>query len=151
MDLVQETDLLRKIPMFAKLDASKLKLLAFTSEVVHYVDGDIVFYQDDSADSAYVIMQGVAEIIVDTDSGPLVASTLQQDQLFGEMALLNNAPRVATIRASGNLVVMKITSEMFLKLLSENADMSLDVMRQLSSKLAASHKHVSELQNQVSG
>ena len=151
MDLVQETDLLRKIPMFAKLDASKLKLLAFTSEVVHYVDGDVIFHQDDSADSAYVIMEGIAEIIVETDSGPMVASTLKQDQLFGEMALLNNAPRVATIRARGNLVVMKITAEMFLKLLSENADMSLDVMRQLSGKLAASHKQVSELQNQVSG
>ncbi len=150
MDLVQETDLLRKIPMFAKLDASKLKLLAFTSEVVHYVDGDIIFHQDESADSAYVIMQGAAEIIVDTDSGPIVAATLQQDQLFGEMALLNNVPRVATIRAGGDLVVMKITAEMFLKLLSENVDLALDVMRQLSGKLAASHKQVTQLQNQLS-
>ena len=42
MDLAEETDLLRKIPMFAKMETSKLKLLAFASEMVFFEDGDIV-------------------------------------------------------------------------------------------------------------
>lgn len=150
MDLVQETELLRKIPMFAKLDASKLKLLAFTSEMVSYQDGDIVFCLGDNADSAYVIMEGAIDIIVETNSGPIVSSTLQQDQLFGEMALLNNATRNATLKANGELLVMKISAEMFLKLLSENSEMALDVMRQLSAKLASSHELASQLQRQLS-
>ncbi len=149
MDLVQETDLLRKIPMFAKLDVSKLKLLAFTSELVNYQDGDILFEIGDSADSAYVIMQGAVDVTVDTDSGPVVASTLQRDQLFGEMALLNNLPRNATLKAHGDLLVMKISADMFLQLISENADMALDVMRQLSAKLARSHELVTQLQQQL--
>ncbi len=151
MDLVQETELLRKIPMFEKLDASKLKLLAFTSEMVNYQDGDILFNIGESADSAYVIMEGAVEVIVETDAGPIVASTLQRDQLFGEMALLNNAHRNATLKARGDLLVMKITADMFLKLICENSDMALDVMRQLSAKLAVSHDMVSQLQRQVSG
>ena len=149
MDLVQETDLLRKVPMFAKLEASKLKLLAFTSEIMVFDDGDVVFHAGDQADCAYVIMDGAVDIVTDTAKGSVIASTLRKNQLFGEMALLNNAPRNATLVASGTLQVMKITGEMFLRLLSENADLALDVMRQLSDKLAKSHRQVEELQKQV--
>ena len=136
--------------MFAKLDASKLKLLAFTSEILTFEDEDIVFHAGDSADCAFVIMEGAVDILTDTESGPIVALTLQQNQLFGELALLNNAPRSATLRAQGQIKVMRITIDMFLKLLSENADMALDVMRQLSYKLAKSHHHVEILQQELS-
>ena len=149
MDLVEETELLRKIPMFAKLTASKLKLLAFTSESVVYDDNEVIFYTGDLADSAYVIMDRKVDVLTETDTGPVVAITLQQNQLFGEMALLNNVPRNSTLIASGKLRVMKISGEMFLRLLCENSELALDVMRQLSAKLAKSHFHVKELQQQL--
>ncbi len=150
MDLVQETDLLRKIPMFAKLDASKLKLLAFTSEILTFEDNDIVFHVGDSADCAFVIMEGAVDILTDTENGPIVELTLQQNQLFGELALLNDVPRNATLRAQGRIKIMRITSDMFLTLLAENSAMALDVMRQLSDKLAKSHQRVRVLQQELS-
>ena len=149
MDLAQETDLLRKIPMFAKLNASKLKLLAFTSELVVYEPGDFVFYAGDPADCAYVIVEGAVDVVTETDKGTLVALTLHENQLIGELALLSNAPRSATLRASGKVRLMKISAEMFLKLLCENPDLALDVMRQLSNKLAKSHHQVEALQLQL--
>jgi len=149
LDLVEETELLRKIPMFAKLAASKLKLLAFTSESVVYDDDEVIFYTGDLADNAYVIMDGKVDVLTETDTGPVVAITLEQNQLFGEMALLNNVPRNSTLKANGKLRVMKISGEMFLRLLCENSELALDVMRQLSAKLAKSHFHVKELQQQV--
>ncbi|MFT5550574.1 MAG: CRP/FNR family cyclic AMP-dependent transcriptional regulator [Candidatus Azotimanducaceae bacterium] len=150
MDLVQETDLLRKIPMLAKLEASKLKLLAFTSEILTFEDNDIVFHVGDDADCAFVIMEGAVDILTDTENGPIVELTLQQNQLFGELALLNGAPRNATLRAKGKIKVMRITADMFLKLLIENSAMALDVMRQLSNKLAKSHRRVEILQQELS-
>ncbi|MFT5549340.1 MAG: CRP/FNR family cyclic AMP-dependent transcriptional regulator [Candidatus Azotimanducaceae bacterium] len=150
LDLAQETDLLSKIPMFAKLDLSKLKLLAFTSETLTFEDNGIVFHAGDTADCAFVIMQGSIDILIDTENGPVVSLTLQQNQLFGELALLNNAPRNATLRAKGQIKVMRITADMFLKLLTENSEMALDVMRQLSNKLAKSHEHVEVLQQELS-
>jgi CRP/FNR family cyclic AMP-dependent transcriptional regulator len=149
LDLVEETELLRKIPMFAKLAASKLKLLAFTSESVVYDDNEVIFYTGDLADSAYVIMDGKVDVLTETDTGPVVAITLEQNQLFGEMALLNNVPRNSTLKASGKLRVMRISGETFLRLLCENSELALDVMRQLSDKLAKSHFHVKELQQQL--
>jgi CRP/FNR family cyclic AMP-dependent transcriptional regulator len=150
LDLVQETDLLRKIPMFAKLDASKLKLLAFTSEILTFENNDIVFHVGDAADCAFVIMEGAVDILTDTENGPIVQLTLQQNQLFGELALLNGVPRNATLRAQGRIKIMRITADMFLTLLTENSAMALDVMRQLSDKLAKSHQRVRILQQELS-
>jgi CRP-like cAMP-binding protein len=136
--------------MFAKLDASKLKLLAFTSEILTFEDNDIVFHVGDSADCAFVIMEGAVDILTDTENGPIVELTLQQNQLFGELALLNDVPRNATLRAQGRIKIMRITSDMFLTLLAENSAMALDVMRQLSDKLAKSHQRVRVLQQELS-
>ena len=150
MDLAEETDLLRKIPMFAKMETSKLKLLAFASEIVSFDPGDVVMNIGDSADVAYVIMQGAVDIITETDSGPVVMVTLSENQLIGELGLLNNTPRIATLIANGDLKAMKITDEMFFRMLRENPELSLDVIRMLSDKLTKSHALVEKLQRQIS-
>ena len=149
MDLAEETDLLRKIPMFAKMETSKLKLLAFASEMVSFEDGDIVFNSGDSADYAYVIMEGAVDIITETEKGPIVTVTLSQNQLIGELGVLNNTPRIATLVANGNLRAMKITAEMFFRILRENSEVALDVIRMLSDKLTRTHAQVEELQRQA--
>lgn len=149
MDLAEETDLLRKIPMFAKMDTSRLKLLAFASEIVAFDDGDVVFNSGDSADFAYVIMEGMVDVVTETERGPVVTSTLKQNQLIGELGLLNNAPRNATLVAKGSLRAMKITGDMFFRLLRENSEVALDVIRMLSEKLSRSHALVESLQKQL--
>ncbi len=150
MDLAEETDLLRKIPMFAKMDTSKLKLLAFASEIVEFEDGDVVFKSGDSADFAYVIMDGAVDVVTETDAGPVVSVTLKQNQLIGELGLLNNAPRIATLIANGNLRAMKITADMFFRLLRENSDVALDVIRMLADKVTKTSAVVDKLQQQLS-
>ena len=149
MDLAEETDLLRKIPMFSKMETSKLKLLAFASEIVSFEDGDVVFNSGESADFAYVIMEGAVDIVTETDAGPEVLGTLSQNQLIGELGLLNNAPRNATLITRGNLRAMKITGDMFFRMLRENSDVALDVIRMLSNKLSQSHALVELLQKQL--
>jgi CRP/FNR family cyclic AMP-dependent transcriptional regulator len=149
LNLAEETDLLRKIPMFAKMETSRLKLLAFASEMVSFQSGDIVFNSGDIADYAYVIMEGAVDVITETDKGPIVTVTLSQNQLIGELGLLNNTPRIATLVASGNLLAMKITAEMFFRILRENSEVALDVIRMLSDKLTRTHEQVEFLQRQA--
>jgi len=149
LDLAEETDLLRKIPMFAKMETSKLKLLAFASEIVSFENGDVVFNSGDSADYAYVIMEGAVDIITETESGPVVSFTLAQNQLIGELGVLNNTPRIATLIANGDLRAMKITAEMFFRILRENSEVALDVIRMLSDKLTRTNEKLEELQRQV--
>jgi CRP-like cAMP-binding protein len=79
----------------------------------------------------------------------VVTDTLRQNQLIGELGLLNNTPRIAMLVANGNLQAMKITAEMFFRILRENSEVALDVIRMLSDKLTRSHAQVENLQRQV--
>jgi CRP-like cAMP-binding protein len=134
--LLKEADTLRKIPLFATLEPSKLKLLAFTSDCLTYEDGEIVFHEGEVADAVFVILEGEAEIVVETAGKQLAVGTLGKDELFGELAVLNNAPRSATLRAKGHLKTLHIAGDMFIKLLTENPGMALAQIHQLSQKLA---------------
>ena len=149
MDLTTEAEMLRKVPMLSKLDLSKLKLLAFTSELCTFEGGEVLFEAGDAPDSAYVIMEGAVEIVAETEAGPVVEGVLGTNELFGELGVLTNSPRSATIRARDEIVALRITDEMFLKLLAENPEVSLDVMRQLSEKLVRSHEQFVELQKRL--
>ena len=146
MDLKTESDALRKVPMFAKLEPSKLRLLAFTSQLLTFEDDEILFEQGDPSDSAYVVLDGDMEVLVGSGDEIDVAGVLGINELVGEMGVLANAPRSATIRARGQVVALRIESDMFLDLIAENASVALDVMRQLSEKLARSHRQYEELQ-----
>jgi CRP/FNR family cyclic AMP-dependent transcriptional regulator len=117
--------------------------------MVSFQNGDIVFNSGDIADYAYVIMEGAVDVITETDKGPVVTVTLSQNQLIGELGLLNNTPRIATLIASGNLLAMKITAEMFFRILRENSEVALDVIRMLSDKLSSTHEKVEILQRQA--
>ena len=149
MDLNTEAEMLHKVPMFSKLELPKLKLVAFTSELCTYEGSEVLFEAGDAADSAYVIMEGAVEIVAETGAGSVVEGVLGPNELFGELAVLTNSPRSATIRAKGDLVALRITGEMFLKLLAENPEVSLDVMRQLSDKLVRAHDQFVGLQKQL--
>ena len=150
LNLHEQADLLRRVPMFAKLEPSKLKLLAFTSESLTFEDGEVLFHRGDSADCAYVIMEGAVDVLSDTDDGIVVATTLHANELFGELGVIANEARSATLRARGTLQALRISDEMFLKLLADNSDVALDVMRQLSLKLTRSHRQYEEAQRELS-
>ena len=149
MDLTTEAEMLRKVPMFSKLELSKLKLVAFTSELCTYDGGEILFEEGDAADSAYVVMQGEVEIVAETEAGQVVEAVLGRNELFGELGVLTNSPRSATIRARDGLVALRITDDMFHKLIAENPEVALDVMRQLSDKLVRSHEQFVGLQKRL--
>ena len=85
MGLQEEVELLRNIPLFAKIELSKLKLLAFTSERLTYSQDEILFSQGDVGDSAYIIIDGEADIVVNTPGGQLVIATLKQNEIVGEI------------------------------------------------------------------
>ena len=148
MELLKEAETLGKVRLFAKLDPSKIKLLAFTSQLLTYEDGEVLFEEGDPADAAFVITEGEVEILADTARGKMVVGKLGKDQLFGELALFNNAPRSATLRAKGHLQALRIADDKFIKLVTENPGVALEVMRQLSDKLARSHKQVETFQSE---
>jgi len=135
MSLQQEVDLLRKIPMFAKIEPAKLKLLAFTSERLSYSEGDVLFRQGDAGDAAFVIVSGQAQVSIDTDNGPLVVARLSDHDFVGEIAILCNVPRTATVTATTSLDALRISKDLFFRLVKEFPEIAIEVMRELAHRL----------------
>lgn len=135
MSLNEEVDLLRKIPLFAKIEPSKLKLLAFTSERLTFAGGQELFHQGDAGEKAYIIMSGEADVLVDNDGGQLKVATLAKNDLVGEIAILINVPRTATVRAASELTTLAISKDQFFRMITEFPDMAIEIMRELAQRL----------------
>jgi putative ABC transport system ATP-binding protein len=143
--LVLEADMLAKIPFFADMDRSKLKLLAFTSKRQVFEKDQVMIQQGDSGDTAYMVVDGSFDVIVDTAQGAETIATRGQGELVGELALLCDAPRTATIKAREHMVVLTIAKEVFLKLVLENTEISANVTRMIASRLEGTLRSLTDL------
>jgi CRP-like cAMP-binding protein len=144
MLLKDEVDLLRKVPLFAHLDPAKLKLLAFTSTRASFKPGQELFHQGDEGDAAYLILSGEADVIADTPSGEVPVATVGQNAVVGEIAILCEVPRTASVRAVGRLETLKIEKEHFLRLIREFPDMGVEIMRELGQRLTRTTNELSQ-------
>ncbi len=144
MSLNEEVDLLRTIPLFAKIEPSKLKLLAFTSERLTFAPEQILCHQGDIGDSAYVVVSGAADIIIDTPNGPITVAQVGKNAFIGEIAILCDVPRTATIKATEQLDTLKISKDLFFRLVTEFPSMAVEIMRELAFRLEATNIQLRE-------
>ena len=102
----------------------------------HFEPGDEVFHQGDLGDSVYVIQQGECEVIREEDGTSKTLATLRDGDYFGEMALLSDMTRNATIRARTAMEVLLIPKGDFDRL-RQSVPAFGDVFRELAKKRAA--------------
>lgn len=135
MSLNEEVELLRNIPLFSKIDPSKLKLLAFASERVMFGAGQELFHQGDHSDAAYIIMVGSADVCVDTPGGEMSVAQLAKNDIVGEIGILCDVPRTATVRAIDDVTTLAISKDLFFQMVREYPDMGIEIMRELAARL----------------
>lgn len=135
MTLDAEVSSLRQVPMFRDIDPSRLKLLAFTSEHVQFSKGQRLFAQGDAADAAYVILDGRADVVLANPTGAVKVAELGRNDLVGEMGILSDAPRSATVVATEPSSVLRIDKRVFFELLNQFPQMSIAIMRELANRL----------------
>ena len=136
MSLDDEVDVVRRIPLFSKVEPSTLKLLAFTSERVVYSKGQELFHQGDPGDAAYVILKGSADVLVDAPGGQISVNQVERNDIVGEIAILCDVPRTATIKALSDLEALKILKQQFFELITGFPEIGIDVMRMLGDRLS---------------
>jgi CRP-like cAMP-binding protein len=142
VDVFQEAEMLRKVPLFGGLDPAKLKLLAFTSRAIRFGSGENLMRVGEPADSVYVIIEGEVEILGETPAGEFVIGVLGSNASIGEMGVLSNVPRGTTVRAKGAVRALRIAGDVFLRLLTDNPGCALHVMRDLSARVNAGNARV---------
>jgi CRP-like cAMP-binding protein len=142
----EEAAVLARVPTFAKLDPSRLKLLAFTSRALRFASGDVILRQGEPSDSTLLILEGTVEFVGQTDRGEFIIGTAGAHQMVGEMGVIMDVPRTLTVRAREPVRVLRISAQVFLKLLSENPEVALDMMRMLCQRLAATTQRLEKTQ-----
>jgi CRP/FNR family cyclic AMP-dependent transcriptional regulator len=135
MTIETEVQSLRQVSMFREIDPAKLKLLAFTSDRLTYDKGDVLFRQNEVSDSTYVIVEGTVEVWVAGARDRVKVAEVGAGKIVGEMGVLCDKPRSATIEAASHVVALKIGREVFFDLLSQFPQMSVAVMRDLARRL----------------
>ncbi len=144
MSLSEELEALRNIPMFANVEPTQLKLLAFTSQRLTFGAGQDLFRLGDTGDSAYIIISGEADVLVDKEGTEVAVAKVGKNEIVGEIAILCNVPRTATIRAVTELTALKIPKDLFFRLIAEFPDMGVQVMAELARRLHRTTQQLTE-------
>ena len=135
MTLSLEAGMLKQIPMFRDVELSKLKLLALASERLTYTPGEAVFHEGDSPDAVYVILTGAVAVLRDGPSGPVRIAELREGASVGELAVLCDSLRTATIAAVDYVSALKIEKATFLDMMAQTPQLAMAVNRELARRL----------------
>ena len=136
MSLEQEVELIRQFPIFAQIQPAMQKLLCFSAERLTYNAGQVMFTAGDMGDAAYIVIEGKVEISVPSSSGPIVVNMVGRNEIIGEIAIFGDVPRTATAKAVTRLETLRISKQLFTKIIRENPDAALELIRVLAARLA---------------
>lgn len=128
--------MLRQVPLFAGVSAPRLKLIAFSADRVTYRPGELLCLQGEVGDAAFVILSGRAEVLVDGPNGQNRVAELTENDVVGEISILCDVARTATVKASTQVEALRIGKETFLKLMTDFPEMAIEVVRVLADRLS---------------
>jgi CRP-like cAMP-binding protein len=124
-------ELLRKVPLFRRFSRRELAKLAALASEVSYPQGVSLLRQGSRDDGFFILLRGE----VDVRQKARLVQTLKRGQFFGEIGLLANAPRTATVTTGTPVDVLQIAGKDFRKLLQESPKLSLAVLEELAYRL----------------
>jgi CRP-like cAMP-binding protein len=149
MKLNEEVETLRRMPLFSGIAPARLKLLAFSSERLRYSPGQVLFNQGDTGDAAYVVLSGSADILVNSPSGEIKVATAESNTIVGELAIICDVGRTATVKANSPLETIRIRRDLFLNLVCEFPEMAVQIMRQLGNQLIRTTAELTECRSRA--
>jgi CRP-like cAMP-binding protein len=101
-----------------------------------YPDGEPIFTQGEKGDEMYIVQEGHVEIVREGERGEIVPlATLGRGDFFGEMAVLEGAPRTATARSRGGCKVLPLRGALFVEMLQSDPETTLRIMRKLCGRI----------------
>lgn len=149
MSINSEVETLRTIPMFRTIEPGKLRLLAFISERITFPPGEVICTQGEMGDSAFIILSGRGEVVVDAGGEERKVAEITKNDVVGEMALLTESPRTATVRADTEVTALTISKDNFFRILQEFPEVSLEVMRVLARRLERTTRDLAEVRGRL--
>jgi HEAT repeat protein len=132
---IEKAAFLKSAPLFAALESEELAALAEIAIESAYAPGEVIFEEKQEAHHLYVILQGKVEVFLKVNDHLRPLAHLGEKECFGEMAILDNQPRSASVRAEEATTVLKIDRESFHELIMERPQIAFSIFRILSGRL----------------
>ena len=128
-------DELRQVPLFADISEEDLEQLYKMAETVSIPAGQLVLREGDPGDSLYVVLDGELEVTKRQGDQDILLAIYKPGQFFGEMALLEQAPRSASVATLQECRLMVISQAAFQTLLSCSPSAPLKILHTVTSRL----------------
>ncbi|TMH39110.1 MAG: cyclic nucleotide-binding domain-containing protein [Betaproteobacteria bacterium] len=138
--------LLRSVPLFSLLPDAQLLLLTPVLLRKPYPKDSTIIAAGDSTDALYIVISGRLKVIMSDNEGrEVILAILNPGEFFGEMGLIDQAPRSATVVTLESCELLTITRTDFTKCLQKNFDFTMNVMRGLVKRLREADTKIGSL------
>ena len=131
-----KVELLKKVPLFAECSKAELRELAMTADEIDLRDGHVLTREGRPGREFFVLVEGTARV---TRKSKTIAN-LGAGDWFGEIALLTDAPRTATVTATSPVDVLVITDRRFRRVVETMPTIALKVLSCVGDRLARDAK-----------
>ena len=137
-------EFLRHVPLFEELDEHTLKDIANAAVEQRWDAGQEIMREGDSGIGVFIIRSGKVEVVRDRAGKPDKLSELGPGSVFGEMALLDEFPRSATVRAIEPTTCLGITRWHFRGMLESHPQIALKLLPVLTRRIRNAEAHAHE-------
>jgi len=128
----QKTELIRKVPLFARCSRAELKEIAKLADEIDLAEGKEMTREGAPGREFFVLLEGTADVKKNSRK----VNTLGPGDFFGEIALVSHEPRTATVIASSPIRALVITDRSFRRLLDDAPRVKTRVMEAMAQRLA---------------
>ncbi|HCJ67271.1 MAG TPA: hypothetical protein DHV62_08125 [Elusimicrobia bacterium] len=105
-------------------------------EGIHeFKDGEAIIKENEVGKEMYVILSGEVEVFKESEGEKTVLAILREEDIFGEMALFDNRPRSASVRAIGDVKLAVFDRETFLEQIKKNPHLALQILQKMSQRI----------------
>lgn len=132
--------LLRTIPLFESLAEEDLSALASRLREERFEAGTTVFSQGDEGDAMYLIEEGAVDVVAGTGKQRVTLASLFKQQYFGELSLLDGAPRSAMVVASRPTVLLALERDDFVDFVKRRPEAALLIMHEIGERIRATNE-----------
>ena len=132
---MESTSLLRQIPLFKELTSADLEKLSEIASNVTFDRGERIFAEESTGDSLFIVNSGLVRVLKKGRMENDEVASLRVGQHFGEMALIDDGPRSATIEAAEPTQLIQIKREDLENLLATDLDLAHRLYRTMAKYL----------------
>src|SRR5574341_1467282 len=137
---------LRSVPLFASFSEEPLRMLATVVTRRSVTRGSIIMAAGDPTDSLYIVLSGRLKVMMsDADGKEVILTILGPGEFFGEMGLIDDSPRSASVVAIEPCELLSIAKRDFKRCLEQNFEMAMAVMRGLVKRLREADRKIGSL------